>query len=757
MWAQLKRQVWQWRGVLITAPSVAALVIALRFTGLLQLLELAALDQLFLLRPAEPADSRLAIIEINESDVRELGARGQWPIPDAVLARVLENVKKQQPQAIGLDLYRDLPIQPGHPDLVKVFETTPNLIGVQKVGENTDSSPVPPPPILKQHNQVGVNDFPLDGDGKVRRGLLYATTKDNETIPSFALQLALIYLKPHGIVDKPAATNANYLQLGPAVFPTFEANDGGYVRAQAEGYQVLLNFRGSIEKFQALSILDVLDNKMPPNLLRGRIVLIGSTAESLKDIFYTPYTSSLFRPSRRMTGVAIHANLISQILSAALGDRPLIKTWPNLLEWLWILNWAGVGATLSWMQRYSSGMSKRAPWTAVWILLTGGCLLVISYWAFVAGWWIPLVPPLLALVGSSIAITAYIARTAGEIRKTFGRYLTTEVVANLLENPEGLKLGGERRKITILTSDIRGFTAVSERLPAEEVIKIINLYLGYMADVITHHQGTIDEFMGDGILVLFGAPTVREDDAERAIACAVGMQLAMTSVNEKMGQLGLPHLEMGIGINTGEVVVGNIGSEKRTKYGIVGDQVNLTYRIESYTVGGQIFASESTVKETGSALRIDGSREVQPKGVHQPIKIYEIGGIGGEYNLYLPLEQEEFFDLSQSVLLEYAFLDGKHIDSTLWKGRLVKLSAKGAEVRCDTYDTSREPLLPAPLTNLRLNLFMPNHAGEASDDVYAKVLETPASEHSFYIRFTNKPPEVEAELNTLYKSIVIKS
>jgi adenylate cyclase len=180
------------------------------------------------------------------------------------------------------------------------------------------------------------------------------------------------------------------------------------------------------------------------------------------------------------------------------------------------------------------------------------------------------------------------------IRKVFGRYLTNEVVANLLENPEALKLGGERRKITILTSDLRGFTAISEQLPPEEVVKILNVYLHNMADVIGKYYGTIDEFMGDGILVLFGAPTAREDDAVRAVACAVDMQLAMDNVNEKMTDWGLPLLEMGIAINTGEVVVGNIGSETRTKYGIVGSHVNLTYRIESYTVGGQIFISEST-------------------------------------------------------------------------------------------------------------------------------------------------------------------
>src|SRR4028119_805909 len=146
--------------------------------------------------------------------------------------------------------------------------------------------------------------------------------------------------------------------------------------------------------------------------------------------------------------------------------------------------------------------------------------------------------------------------------------------------------------------------------------------------------------MGDGILVLFGAPTLREDDATRAVACAVAMQLAMVTVNNKMKEWGLPKLEMGIGINTGEVVVGNIGSDKRTKYGVVGSQVNLTYRIESYTVGGQILISESTLNEVASIVKIDGQKEIKPKGVQQPITIYEIGGIGGGYNLFLSREEE---------------------------------------------------------------------------------------------------------------------
>ncbi|MGK7873704.1 MAG: adenylate/guanylate cyclase domain-containing protein [Xenococcaceae cyanobacterium] len=343
----------------------------------------------------------------------------------------------------------------------------------------------------------------------------------------------------------------------------------------------------------------------------------------------------------------------------------------------------------------------------------------------------------------------------GLIRQIFGRYLSDEIVTNLLESPSGLKLGGERRKITILTSDLRGFTALSERLSPEEVIHILNIYLEYMADVIDQYQGTIDEFMGDGILVLFGAPTAREDDATRAVACACAMQLKMGSVNERMKQLGLPKLEMGIGINTGEVVVGNIGSEKRTKYGIVGGQVNLTYRIESYTTVGQILISEPTLRDAGSIVRISGRKQVKPKGVKQPITIYEVSGIGGFHNIFLPREEEIFLPLAEEIPLQYTMLEGKHLDGRAFKGSLVKLSAKGAEVRCYQFE---EEAVPSPLTNIKLNLLAPDNQADASEDIYAKVLEKKASEPgSFYIYFTAKPPEIEARLEALYQSIQAKT
>jgi adenylate cyclase len=419
------------------------------------------------------------------------------------------------------------------------------------------------------------------------------------------------------------------------------------------------------------------------------------------------------------------------------------------VEWLWILGWAGIGSVLTWQLRYA-GSARFSVQRIAAPVLGGLVLLGSTYALFAAGWWVPLIPPFLSLAGATIAITAYIAFTAGQIRKTFGRYLSDEIVATLLESPEGLSLGGERRKITILTSDLRGFTATSDRMAPEEVIKIINFYLKYMADVITRYQGTIDEFMGDGILVLFGAPTRRLDDAERAIACAVGMQLAMLEVNKTMREWGLPPLEMGIGINTGEVVVGNIGSEKRTKYGVTGSQVNLTYRIESYSVGGQILISESTLHEAGTSLiKIDGQRQVKPKGVQEPITIYEIGGIGGKYNLTLPKEEEIFLPLSEFIVIHYSLLDGKDVGTDVFKASCVQLSGRGALVRCEATDGTG--VVP-PLTNIKLNMLSVD-GSEVSDDIYAKVLETPADPGSFYILFTAKPPAIAAKLESLYKAL----
>jgi class 3 adenylate cyclase len=222
-----------------------------------------------------------------------------------------------------------------------------------------------------------------------------------------------------------------------------------------------------------------------------------------------------------------------------------------------------------------------------------------------------------------------LARRSQFIRETFGRYVSEDVVAQLLDVPEGIELGGELRKVTLLMSDLRGFTAFAECLTPQEVMTVLNRYLEAMVDVILAYRGTIIEILGDGLLVLFGAPLSRDDDAERAVACALAMQLRLDATNTPNRQAGLPDVDMGIGIHTGEVVVGNIGSQQRTKYGVVGSAVNLTGRIESYTTGGQILISPTTYTETAAVLTVSHQMTVAPKGVATPITLYAVSGIGG--------------------------------------------------------------------------------------------------------------------------------
>ena len=231
---------------------------------------------------------------------------------------------------------------------------------------------------------------------------------------------------------------------------------------------------------------------------------------------------------------------------------------------------------------------------------------------------------------------AFTRMTAGlketeRIKDTFGRYLTQEVVKRLLESKDGLKLGGEIREISIMMSDLRGFTALCSSMGPEQVIKFLNRYLEKMVEIILNHRGIIDEIIGDGILAFFGAPETLDNHPELAVACALKMQLAMQEINSQNEADGLPHLEMGIAVNTGEVVVGNIGSEKRAKYGAVGAQVNFTGRVESFTVGGQVLVSAKTYERLSDQLDLGGTLTVEMKGVPGKVLLYDVKGIKGDY------------------------------------------------------------------------------------------------------------------------------
>lgn len=214
------------------------------------------------------------------------------------------------------------------------------------------------------------------------------------------------------------------------------------------------------------------------------------------------------------------------------------------------------------------------------------------------------------------------------IRATFGRYLSDEIVTEILERPEGLELGGDLREVTIMMSDIRGFTTLSEQLAPQQVVAMLNRYLGTMTDIIMTHNGTIDEFIGDAILTVFGAPQRRDDDADRAVRCALAMQDAMAAINADNLAAGLPELATGIALNTGSVIAGNIGSERRSKYGFVGHPMNVTSRIEDHCEGGEILISDSTASKLQGAYALSNRRELAIRGIEQAVMVQRIREVG---------------------------------------------------------------------------------------------------------------------------------
>ena len=385
-----------WKNIFKYTFSVTFIIALLRFCGLLQSLELTMLDRFFRWRSQEAKDPRIVIVAITEADIENFG---QWPIPDHVLAQAITKIKAQQPNTIGLDLYRNLPVQPGHEELVEVFKSTPNLFGIEKVVEGK----IKPSPILQKRQQVGFSDQLLDVDGRVRRALLSVDlSKDGEQeiiSESFAVQLALSYLENQEIFLQQSEEQADLYVLGKANLKRVQKYDGAYIRTDTGGYQILINFRGNQEQFETFSLTEVINDQVPNNSFRDRVVLIGTTAESIKDLFYSPYSSSLIRSPKLMPGVVVHANITSQILNSAIDNRPLLKTGNEPLEYLWIFVWALIGALIGWQ-------FKSMTTIAFSLLFTSMGLLLICFLAFVmGGWWLPIVPSLISLLATALTLS----------------------------------------------------------------------------------------------------------------------------------------------------------------------------------------------------------------------------------------------------------------------------------------------------------------------------------------------------------------
>ncbi|MBM3299390.1 MAG: HAMP domain-containing protein, partial [Deltaproteobacteria bacterium] len=323
------------------------------------------------------------------------------------------------------------------------------------------------------------------------------------------------------------------------------------------------------------------------------------------------------------------------------------------------------------------------------------------------------------------------------IRDTFGRYLTREVVNRLLESEDGLRLGGESREISMLMSDLRGFTALTSTMSPEQVITFLNRYLSTMLDILIDHRGTVDEIIGDGILAFFGAPESLEDHPARAVACALKMQAAMDEINEVNEKEGLPHLEMGVAVNTGYVVVGNIGSEKRAKYGAVGSQVNFTGRVESYTVGGQVLVSQSTHDRVRDIVDLKGVLRVTMKGIPGEVPLYDVIGIRGTHNVHLPESDFSPVLLKNSIEVRMRRLDEKIVADAETAASITHISM-----------TSALLVLPHSIRqweNVRIHMLDPDHRSVIGE-VYGKVVSVREIEGATeaLVRLTSASPAAYA-------------
>lgn len=325
------------------------------------------------------------------------------------------------------------------------------------------------------------------------------------------------------------------------------------------------------------------------------------------------------------------------------------------------------------------------------------------------------------------------------IRETFGRYTSDNIVEVLLDMPEGLKLGGEKREVSLLMSDLRGFTALAERLDPTEVVALLNHYLSVMVDLIHHDNGTIADIIGDAILVVFGAPLPVPDKVDRAVHCALQMQKAMQAVNEHNIRKGWPEVEMGIGLHAGDAVVGNIGSTKRSKYDVIGQAVNLVARIESFTIGGQVLVSPSLISAASPGLLLGDEVRVHGKGMLKPIKCRELLGLEACPELSIYEDVMNLTPLARPLPCLVSVLTGKHLSLQMERAALVSVSRKGALVEFAGTLKRRADIM------CRLQV----DAGEEAPEFYAKVIQ-PADEpdRGYLIHFTS-PPGTSATLRRL--------
>lgn len=607
------------------------LVLAVRGMGALEPIELTVYDWLLRIKPVPPAPvSRALLVVVREQDIRN---QGRWPITDATLAEVLDRIVRGNPRAIGMDIYRDIDVPPGRDALNAVLLDHPNIICVTKYG-GRDVVEIPPPPVVAGTGQVGFNDLVPDPGMIIRRALLFQDHGE-EVGFAFALRLALAYLQGEGIDPEPDPLTPEHLRLGKTTFVPFASSDGAYVDADAGGYQILLNYRGPHAVSDSVTLTSLLEGEVDPRRFEDKVVLVGVTAESVPDLVNTPYGM--------IHGVEVHAHIANQIIEAALEGRGPMAVLSDAQEMTWILVWGLLGGL--------AGAWAHSPLRVVVGMPVGLSIIAgvaaVSLWE---GWWVPMVAPALAwLVPTSFVAASVIQQERREravLRQLFGRHVSEEVAEAIWQQRDQFLEGGRPRAqelvATILFADFTGFTAVSEKLEPRALMAWINAYLEAMSHVIIAHHGQVDDYAGDAIKANFydllghlagragGEEGIRRD-AVNAVRCSLAMEEELHRLNRHHEAAGAPTVGLRIGLYTGPVVCGAVGSAQRMKYTTVGDTVNTAARLESLDREGmaaphrlgtcRILLGDTTAQYVADVCHLVPIGDMHVKGKERPLRV----------------------------------------------------------------------------------------------------------------------------------------
>jgi len=626
-----------WGPSLLVGVVLALAMVGVRHAGYFERSELIAYDWVATSGAhSSPPESRIVLIGITEHDIQAIG---EWPIPDVLLAESLSRLLTYQPRAIGIDIHRGFPVGVGEEKLRSTLLRHPNMVMAMKHGGN-GQVPVPPPAFLQGTEQVGFNDLLVDRDGVVRRGLLFLD--DGQTVVySLPLRLALLFLKKEGITPRPDTIHPEYLRLGLATLAPLESNTGGYANVDARGYQILLRLNAPSTMIPSYPLSALLNDQIDPEAIKDRVVLVGVTAESVPDVFHVPSSLLNTGPEPVEYGVQIHAHIVRQLLASALDGLSPIHSAGEQSEAWWILLWSTLGS--------ACGVLSTSLWRFALFTSTGLIgLLCIVLIAFLQGWWIPLIPPGLAWVASAALVTGYMVSQEKKHRSLlmnlFSRHVSSDVAEAVWQRRHEFWHEGRPRSqelvATVLFSDLQGFSGVSEKLTPQALMEWLNRHMEMMATLVMKHGGVVDDYFGDGLKADFGVPVPRHGEAEirrdamNAIMCAIEVEAELRCLNETWQEQKLPESTIRIGICTGPVVAGSLGSAHRLKYTTIGDTVNIASRLESLKMDSQesaaspcrILIAESTwryVKEEFDTVRLG---EVTLKGKQEPITVFRVTG-----------------------------------------------------------------------------------------------------------------------------------